>query len=559
MIVLTSEKDFEALNGEENGNKTSLELLQNRALWKVVAKNEIRIRTSKFRNHRWLLFISIYALLFLWAFFIAPLLFDLFMPTLVLEFSTIFLPMVGVIIESLMIGTFLVLVMYPLNTVYTEGEVGFKEVLMATPVKSKDIFLGEYLGKAPVFSIGVLLLGPVITGLLNPIIDLTILQYSVIYGSIFVMVYFANLIGSILASWIEHKITKSEKARDLGKALIWIFTIALVGVMYAVIFFLNELLAKPELKNWLAFYPSIWFSNIILYSIEPSLIDTFILNIWINLILAIGIPLLTLYFSYRWAENFYTLEGGFEREDVVIVKQENGFYKFIRKITGKKWGGLIVMQFKRFLRKKANYARLAYIYGLLGFMTWFISRMGNSEFEIIFSSTIIIAIGGAIGSIIIGHLAFIDSKDIIWVYKRSPRGIKSLVYSYLIMMLVFNIILSVFITTFYAILINIDILNMIIFFGEFLVFSQLSSIQAMGLQCKSPAYRDKDPNMRGNAMISMLIIQPLMFLPIGLLIFLNPQNTFMMRLVMQLPIFLYMLAVTIPLFSYGMKKLDKLE
>lgn len=559
LIVLTSEKDFDSLNEKEKGNDISLEAIQERALWRVIAKNEIRIRTSKFRTHRWLFFVGIYAVLFLWAFLIAPFLFDLFMPTLASEFSAILLPMVSIIIESLMIGTFLVLVIYPLNTVYREGEVGFKEVLMTTPVKSNDIFLGEYLGKAPIISIGVLILGPVITGLLNPIINLTIFQYSVIYISIFVMVYFANLIGSILASWIEHKITKSEKARDLGKALIWIFTIALVGVMYAVIFFLNELLANPELKNWLAFYPSIWFSNIILYSIEPSLIDTFILNIWINLILAIGIPLLTLYLSYSRAESFYTLEGGFEKDEVVIVKQENGFYKFIRKITGKKWGGLVVMQFKRFLRKKANYARLAYVYGLLGFMTWFISRMESSEFAIIFSSTIIIAIGGAIGSIIIGQLAFIDSKDIIWVYKRSPRGIKSLVYSYLIMMLVFNIILSIFITAFYTILTNIDILNMIIFFVEFLVFSQISSIQAMGLQCKSPAYGDKDPNMRGNATISMLLLQPLMFMPVGLLIFLDPQNAFMMRIVMQVPIFLYMLAVTIPLFIYGMKKLDKLE
>jgi hypothetical protein len=559
LIVLTSEKDFESLNEKEKGNDKDMEMIQKRALWKVIAKNEIHIRTSKFRNHRWLLFVGIYAVLFLWAFLIAPILFDFFMPTLASEFSAIFLPLVGIIIESLMIGTFLVLVMYPLNTVYREGEVGFKEVLMTTPIKSNDIFLGEYLGKAPIFSIGVLILGPVITGLLNPITNLTIFQYSVIYGSIFVMVCFANLIGSILASWIEHKITKSEKARDLGKALIWIFTIALVGVMYAVIFFLNELLANPELKNWLVFYPSIWFSNIILYSIEPSLTDTFILNIWINLILAIGIPLLVLYLSYHRAESFYTLEGGFENDEVVIMKQENGFYKFIQKITGKKWGGLVVMQFKRFLRKKANYARLAYVYGLLGFMTWFISRMESSEFGIIFSSTIIIAIGGAIGSIIIGHLAFIESKDIIWVYKRSPRGIKSLAYSYLVMMLVFNIFLSMFITTFYAILTNIDILNIIIFFAEFLVFSQISSIQAMGLQCKSPAYGDKDPNMRGNAMISMLLLQPLMFLPIGLLILLDPQNAFTMRLVMQVPIFLYMLAVTIPLFIYGMKKLDKLE
>ena len=559
MIVLTSEEDYDYLTGKEKEKRRALKTSNKQKLWRVVAKNEIRIRTSKFRNHRWLFFITLYGILFLWAFIIAPILFDIFMPTLALEFSSIFIPVVGVIIESFMMALFLVLVMYPLNNVYKEGEVGLKEVLIATPVKSSDIFLGEYLGKAPIYSMAVLILGPVIIGLVNPIINLTILQHTVIYGSLFIMVYFANLIGSVLASWIEHKMSKSEKARDLGKALIWIFTIALIAVLYSVLFFLNELLAHPELKNWLVFYPSLWYSNMILYSIEPGLISSFILNIWVSILLALGVPFIILYITYRKAEDFYTLEGGFDKKTITIVKSENLFYRIVRNIIGVKWGGLVVMQLKRFLRKKANYAKLAYVYGLLGFMTWMITNMESDEFGIIFTSTILTAIGGVIGSIIIGQLAFIDSKDIVWIYKRSPRGLKSLVYSYLIMMFIFNIILAIFITIFYAFRTNIDIMNALIFFGEFLIFSQLSSFQAMGLQCRSPAYGEKDSNMRGNMMISMLILQPLMFLPIGLLILFNPETAFMLRIAMQLPIFLYMLATTIPIFVYGMKKLEKLE
>ena len=225
-----------------------------------------------------------------------------------------------------------------------------------------------------------------------------------------------------MPSWFEHKISKSEKARDLGKALIWIFTIVMIVIMYAVMFFLNELLANPELKNWLAMYPSLWFSNIILYSIDPVLLDTFVLNIWINLLLAISVPLIILYISYKKALSFYTLEGGIEKSSATIIEHENLFYKIVRKGTGRTWAGLVVMQLKRFLRKKANYARIVYVVGLVGFMTWFISSMTADTFGRVFATTILIAIGGGVGSIMLGHLGFVDSKDIIWIYKRSPEG-----------------------------------------------------------------------------------------------------------------------------------------
>jgi hypothetical protein len=448
--------------------------------------------------------------------------------------------------------------MYPLNNVYREDEVGAKESLLATPVKAKDIFLGEFLGKSPIYTMVVLIFAPVVVGMINPLIDLTFVQYLVIYGSTFGLVYFANLIGTIIASWIEHKISKNEKARDLGKALIWVFTILLVVIMYAVMFFLNFLMTHPELKNGLAFYPSLWYSNLILYSIDPLLLDTFILKIWANFLLATGIPIVILYISYKKAESFYTLEGGIEKSSKTIRKQESVFFRFLKNISGR-WGGLTAIQLKRFFRKKANIARIAYVMGLLGFISWFISRMGTDIFGTMFATTIIIAIGGAMGSIILGHLGFVDSKDVIWVYKRSPRGIKSLVYSYLLAMFILNIFLTSFITIIFSVFMNLDTVRIMIFFVEFLVFAELSMCQASGIQCLNPAFGEKDASMKGNTMISMVLLQPLMFMPVMLGIFIDIGSIELMLLMMQAIIFLYIMGTGLPLLYFGLKKLNKIE
>ncbi len=560
MTVLTTEKRFESSVKEIVEEKLIETKSMEKNLWKVIAKNEIRLRTSWARNHRILFFIVLYGILALWAFIIAPLLFDLFMPTLASQYSDVFKPVVAILIESFMMTLFLILLVYPLNNVYKgEEEIGSKETLLATPVKANDIFFGEFLGKAPIYSMAVLIFAPIVIGMINPIVDLTFVQYIVIYGSIFGFVYFANLVGSIIVSWIEHKISKSEKARDLGKVLIWIITIAMIAIMYAVMFFLNELMAHPELKNWLAFYPSLWFSNIILYSIEAALIEPFILNIWINILLAIGVPIATLYISYKKAESFYTLEGGIEKSSITIVKHENLLYRFIRKMSGRKYGGLTVMQLKRFFRKKANIARIAYVVGLLGFMTWFMSRMGEDIEGLMMSSSMLIMLGGAMSSIILGHLIFIDSKDIVWVYKRSPRGIKGAVYSYLLSMFILSIIITIFITVLRSFFITIDIIETLIFFFLFLANMEICMLQAVGLQCKSPAFGEKDSNMKGNAMISMLIMQPSIMMPIFLLIFINPHTVLMMRIVMLAPVFTFNIVVGTTLLYIGIKKLNKLE
>ena len=243
----------------------------------------------------------------LWAFIIAPILFDSFMPTIAAQNAGIFKPIVALLIESFMMILFLIILMLPLNNVYNKDETGIKESLVASPVLARDIFLGEFLGKLPLYTFAVLIFAPIVVGMINPILDLTVIQYIIIYTCAFGLVYFANLIGSIIASWLAHKISKKESARDWGKALIMVLTIVLVIMMYAVIFFINEILMNPELKNWLSFYPSIWFSNIILYGIDPLLLSSNILNIWFSIGLTICFPLMVLYISYKVDSNFISI------------------------------------------------------------------------------------------------------------------------------------------------------------------------------------------------------------------------------------------------------------
>jgi len=543
ILILEPEYDYQA-------NK--------RKLWLTIAKNEIKLRTSSFRNKRKLFFIFSYSILILWAFIIAPLLFDSFMPTIAAQNVGIFKPVVALLIESFMMILFLIILMLPLNNVYNKDEKGIKESLVASPVLARDIFLGEFLGKLPLYTFAVLIFAPIVVGMINPIIDLTVIQYIVIYTCAFGLVYFANLIGSIISSWLEHKISKSESARDWGKALIMILTIVMVIMMYAVIFFINEILINPELKNWLSFYPSIWFSNIILHAIDPLLLNSYLLNIWFSIGLTLCIPLMVLYISYKKAHVFYSLEG-ISANSTSGTKQDSIFYSMLNKLAGRKFGGLLIVQMKRFVRKKANLARIAYVIGLVGFMAWFISTTMEDYEGMIFSSSMLIAIGGAVSSMMLGHLIFINSKDVIWVYKKSPRGIKGLVYSYLLNMLIISLFISLFITILHSFFANIKLVDALIFFSLFLVNMEISMLQSVGLQCMNPAFGEKESNMKSNTIISMLIMQPVLMMPVFLLIFINPHTLLMMRIVMIAPVFIFNIVVGTILLYIGMKKLNKIE
>ena len=536
-------------------------------LWKVIAKNELKRRTSKFRRHRLLFFVILYGMLLIWGFILAPLLFDSFMPTLAQSeiFKPFIVPAVALIIEYMLMIFFIIIILYPLNFIYRKAEIGHKEMILAAPVTAGDIFFGEFVGKLPFILLYVLGLTPAIVGLINPLIDLILIQSLVIYIDIFGMCLFALLVGSILSSWIEHKIADSEKYRDFAKVLLMIISIGMVALIYSLQYFFKYLLEHPELKNWLSFYPAYWFSNIIIYILEPSLLESSILNIWMNIGLVIIIPLLVLYFSYRKANAFYSLEAGTEK-GTTIIKEESRLYGFFRMFIGKKWEGLIIVQFKEFFRKKENISKLVYVIGIVLFfgIVYPLVMPGGNGGQLIttaISALMRTFMGGFILSIIFGQYIFVGSKDLLWVYKKSPRHINGLVYSYLLSLVILLILMDIGLTIAFSIILKFIIIDMLTSFIAFLFSAIFAIALTIGVQCFRPAFEEKGKNMGGNMFIT-IVIQIAEFIGFIFLIaeLFSKLPTSNWGIYGLLAIFIGIQAlIAIPIFLFGLRKLKRIE
>jgi len=342
------------------------------SLWIIIAKNEIRIKTAKFRSHRNLFFVVIYAILIFWATYLGPVIFDAILPDILLALSGVLEFVLQFVIEVSLTTMFVMMILYPIFLLFRKSEIGVKDVILSSPVKSGDIFLGEFVGQLPFHFLIVLAIGPAVVSLLgqlNP--QLAVLHYLIIYLVIFLMMNFSLIIGTIMANYIELKLSSSKKNKDSSNSFLLLLSFIVIISFYLFHYTFNIGYNNPVFKDWMSIFPSFWYSNIILYLVNPLLIESYVINIWLSVGLAIGIPMLILYFSYKKAEKFYSIDLQSEKK-LLTVKKEGFILKIINKMTLKKYKVLVMVQFKNFLRKKENITKLIYSVAFTGVLGLFI-------------------------------------------------------------------------------------------------------------------------------------------------------------------------------------------
>jgi hypothetical protein len=479
------------------------------SLWKIIAKNEIRIKTAKFRSHRNLFFVIIYAIFIFWAIYLGPVFFDAVFPDIiqalvgVLEFVLLF------VIESSLSTMFVMLILYPIFLLFRKSEIGVKDVILSSPVKSGDIFLGEFVGQLPFHFLIVLAIGPAVTSLLgqvNP--QLTVLHYLIIYLVIFLMMNFSLIIGTILANWIEFKLSSRKKVKDSSNSVLLLLSFIVIILFYLFHYLFNIAYENPVLKNWMSIFPSFWYTNIILYLVNPLLIESYVINIWLSVGLAIGIPMVILYFSYKKAEKFYSIDLLSEKE-LLIVKTEGFILKIIKKMTLKKYKVLVVVQFKTFLRKKENITKLIYSVAFTGVLGLFIFLSLDSpiteikEFRLhgivtipveYFDSLIMFIIswmGGLIFGMMMGICAIFNSKNILYLYKKSIRGVHASIFAFLYQMAFLILFYDIILTIFFTLLFALNIYVVGFFFCIYFIYCFIVLIQVVGLQCIRPFFDER--------------------------------------------------------------------
>jgi hypothetical protein len=493
------------------------------SLWKIVLKNEIRQKTYRFRKNRKFFFISIFTIFFLWALYLGPVLFDAILPEVAKNFSDKIIPIFSTLIEYSLMIMFLLYIMYPLFMLYRKSEIGYKEILLATPVKSGDIFLGEFLGQTPFYFLFILAFGPLVNSLLlqlNP--NLTIFHFLIFYIVIFVLLIFGLLIGTYIANWLENRIIIKKKSKNSSFSVLVLLSLLLITSFYLFHFVFDFITHNPEFKNWISFYPSYWYSNILLYLVDLNLVETYILNIWASIGLAIFTPLLFFYISYKKANIYY----GIEHQNYpisVAEKQEKKIHRYLRKISPRGYKTQISIQFKVFFRKKENIPKLIYIgaftalFGLFIFFSleapllaigdsWVITPYIIQIFYFEYLLMMILSwIGGLIFGMFIGIYILISSKNLIFLYKKSIRGIKILIYSFFYEMCYIIFFLDISLTLFFTLLFPLDFLSALTFFFLYPIHCFIILVQAIGIQCINPMFDEKGKNVYFNIYLIIIL------------------------------------------------------
>ncbi|MFX0105304.1 MAG: hypothetical protein ACFE75_07430 [Candidatus Hodarchaeota archaeon] len=492
-------------------------------LWKTIFKNEIRRKTYLFRKNRKLFFIVIYAIFLFWAIYLGPVFFDTVIPELIKQFSEMFEPMIINIVESTFMMLFLLYIMYPIFMLYRKPEIGYKDILLASPIKPGDIFVGEFLGQIPFYSLLILGIGPIINSLflqVNP--DLTVFHYIGIYLMIFLLIIFGLLIGTTIANWLERKMMTKNRLKNLNYSLVVLLSFLLIICFYIFHFIFNFISENPEFKSLMIIYPSYWYSNVLLYLINPLIVEAYILNIWLNIGLAIIIPPLIFFISYKNANTIYTID---QKLGSVLMntRYDKKINRFLRKITPQGYKRLVDVQFKEFFRKRENIPKLIYVgafTGILGLFvffsledpllaigdTWLIAPYLIQIFYFKYLLMMILSwMGGLIFGIFMGIYVLIGSKDIIFLYKKSIRGIKPLIYSFFYEMIYLIIFLDTFLTIFFTILFPLDFLSALTFFFLYPINTLIILIQATGIQCIKPMFEERGKNVYFNIYLTIFI------------------------------------------------------
>jgi len=389
---------------------------------------------------------------------------------------------------------------------------------------------------------------------------------------------FGSLIGIVISNWIEYKISANNKLKNFGNIFLLLISILVIVIFYLFHFVFEFIRGHPEFKNFFLFYPSFWYSNIILYFVNFSLIESYILNIWVSVILAIFIPILVSYISYKKANIFYDLIFEVGKESKTL-KQENYFYKFIRNTTPREYRELVILQFKAFLRKKENILKLIYIIGIIcvlgvsiyfSFETQIVTLIIEPLnipiiLQITFDKNIITLtiswMGGLIFGIFMGMYDFIGSKELLFTYKKSPKGIKALIYSYLYELLFILIIYDIVLTILFTVIFHLDFLISLLFFLTYIINSLVIVLQAIGIQCIRPLFEERRKNLIINNYL-ILFFQIISFL-ITLFIFIPAFPETISHYLGLMLIILINLGISgsiaIFIFYLGIRKLNVIE
>jgi hypothetical protein len=296
--------------------------------------------------------------------------------------------------------------------------------------------------------------------------------------------------------------------------------------------------------------------------------STFV-NIWIPLSLAIFIPFLIFFVFYKKSNSFYFIKdtGDFYGSK---VGKDKKIHVFLRKITLKKWRVLVQTYIKEFFRNDEYIIKFFFTI-VLNIILGIVLAISLSEFERDLISVfqiyklLEIFIVSWIGSILLGSLSglyiFIESKSLLYAYKKSIRGIKSLIYSFLYFLIYLIIFIDLVSVGLFTIIFQLDLLTVLIFIVTYFILNLNIAFEMIGIQCLKPVFKNRKSMVMINIYILMILQIFSLFLAFSIFVpFISDDIEPTLALLDILMIhFGLNSGIGIVLFFLGLKKINKFE
>ncbi len=426
--------------------------------------------------------------------------------------------------------SFMMPIMGSIGNVFRETEVISRDMILASPLRSRDILFGRFVANLFFVPLGLIFVAfmfiPVfiehgVNSLATPFIVVAAAVLPSLVGI---------WVGVLLSSYIKTKSDTSPRIKDIAKAIL-----GLVGMLFGISYFLL-ILSQASSIYW-TFSPTTWITNIIYIAVTGTNLAkvTYSLglysysyyvplqpDIWLSLALLLMFVVLVFYVGIRISDRLFVFEVSVS--EVRTIEKENWFFKAVRRAIPSPLGAITAVQLKEFSRSLESIARVAfvlsfplilYLFNFMGFSNSFLptSDLFGVLFLPSFSSFYIILAAAMIGLIEASQMT-VKQRDLFWTYKKAPGGVERLVYSKFLGMLIVGLPISIVLAVFFQLAIGPSISEMLILIAVILFFTTISSAIALGIYCARPVFKEQS----AGHLINFLIFAVTAFIIEGIMI-----------------------------------------
>ncbi|MHA1614173.1 MAG: hypothetical protein ACTSYJ_04965 [Candidatus Thorarchaeota archaeon] len=474
--------------------------------WWPIAKAEFLVRTVKLHRARKILYPLLVGFCLLFSLFATPNIVTFFLGEFGAGVDLFLATSLPGLMRTLVLVIWLVILIIPISNSLENVKTDQWDILFSNNVKTRDILLGTYVGKLPIYGLLGLILSSIIVVPFVLIYNVSIIGQLFMYSITILFAITTIWLSNVISTALHAKIGQSPRGDDIAKALSWalvpIIAIPAMGAMY----WTGEITTLMGLEISMIL-PSTWVADLLTWiaittsSLPPSSIFNiqaywFQVSPTISLLLFSGFSIAIYVIGFKSADRLFSLGSGLGSKKVITVGPENIVIRGVRRLFGAKFGVIMVTSLKDFTRKLQNVAKISYALFLALFIPLVLAfgPLNSIGREPIFVPLMTcLAIGmmlGILGGVIFGGIGLLDSQDQLWILKGAPRGVPKFIAARVISYMMLGIILAVIPSVFAGVLLGLSTSTIVVV--VLYVFSIILGgiFIGIGITAFNPSYSD---------------------------------------------------------------------